>query len=1110
MSISAKVKTIGNKLPVLNWQPIDKIGKSSKEFGGDFEKFIFELIDQELEKNLDAKYYTINQPENISNDKGRDIVVKIKKNVSILGQHFHTDNNVEKIIFFECKYRKEKVKIHIHDIASGIDKAINSLKPDYYILVTNTTLDPKAYYDAKIKLSSGKFTDFFVFDQYKINKHLNINKLPQGVTIEYQAYDYEIISTSNSEKQLKVDVYLFFRNFSDIEQTVKIRLISDETWSKTVDEHSIVLAPYEYTTELLSSKRLKKETFPELKYSVQGIEDNNFILINAKLLEFKFEPPFVGKNNKRILEDTHYFVGSKSKDNFFFITGEAGSGKTRIVDELIKEKSINGYKFFQTTIEKNKTEYDFFKINKKINFDKQDKQSNQTYLKEVQKKIYSLYKHVYIIDDFHNASSEIIDFFESICRDNDLKASFKIIIVGRDDYTFSNNRYISFLSYTKNIGLPNFLYKKLTNFNYEDAHEFVIKTTRGLTNDVKKKIINLGQNIPFGLTQAIQYLLDTDLTYLMTRETIGIPNAEKFSSKIILPNKLTDLIQSRLEMLEKKFKFENQLNNFFIVNAYFTNNIQHDIIKGFFHNIDYEINDFLYTLVQSLFIKKDSHGFYTFYHDNIRCFFLEKLNDKNKCKEISEKALAIELSNPSENHNLILGQLYTWNNKYQEALEKFGFMQKTIENQTNLSASNISSVYFDYIDDYITTLEETEANNKFIKQALKSKLYISLHTKPLGIHINNCDAVLKKLNEKDFLDSEVFYLEVLQKKAHATQNMGYLASALKLMDEVESRFVNMLLNLNSTLDKKKRKEFANILFDLYNRKQDLHIKYNDISQSEYYGSLARKEILILEDEKKDKSEITELQDDLDAKSLFLLDTKKANLILHTALNNKKYNTPHRNRIHTKFSAVVSNIILNLKSKKSSYDDLEKESNELLDQAIQNSYTGSIMRGYLIVATIKWLKFGERQAHKVIELIEKGIDSSIIHGYSTYIWYYYNLLGIVYNKIERQSIKKQMESFLTSYYYLDRQGLLFLGNRDNIYSNTLALDNIIKFLTNISYADANQKISKISFYLDTLNINDYNKIETSSKQYLSNLKSYLFKNKVTLPIDPHTGFNICLT
>ena len=72
-----------------------------------------------------------------------------------------------------------------------------------------------------------------------------------------------------------------------------------------------------------------------------------------------------------------------------------------------------------------------------------------------------------------------------------------------------------------------------------------------IPSEIINQIVNASQCNPFYIIQFIEYLFDIKLVKLLNRNTIGIINIEEFATRINLPQKINELIDKRVEVLNK-------------------------------------------------------------------------------------------------------------------------------------------------------------------------------------------------------------------------------------------------------------------------------------------------------------------------------------------------------------------------------------------------------------------------------------------------------------------------------------------------------------------------------------------------------------------------------
>lgn len=175
----------------------------------------------------------------------------------------------------------------------------------------------------------------------------------------------------------------------------------------------------------------------------------------------------------------------------------------------------------------------------------------------------------------------------------------------------------------------------------------------------------------------------------------------------------------------------------------------------------------------------------------------------------------------------------------------------------------------------------------------------------------------------------------------------------------------------------------------------------------------------------------------------------------------------RIQCHNNLSKIVIALLEDFKN-----NDLKKEllkdTLSLLHEAENNNYANSVIRGYLLAATITYFE----DLNHTLRLSNMGINAGIRWGQANYMWHFYNLKALVSLQKKEPSDYVQ-KLFNTVLHLLQKQNLLYLGTLDFTYENILALSNVLCFWQNATAeSDFYQKISGVS-YSDSIFSCNYN-------------------------------------
>lgn len=1007
---------INNKLNNLLWELGDLLGNG-------FESHIVEVIKKQLLPYYDRGVSLTSTSR--TRDDGKDIVISSKIDLlDIIENNFYIGNLDTMKIYIECK-SSNKGPISFNDITGNIDR-ISKDKINYFVLITNTTIMPYTYYilENKCKRLNIKF---MLVDQYILYKYLKKQKSMIGniniytnITNIYS--EYQILSYENNNKN-KCEIFLLLRNYKCTTEKIDINLISNRNWKIDNDLSFYVLLPNQGTCINLNVSKQFNDGSDDLSFLIKTKSSEHVIDITGVNLSNSFNPAFVGKQHIEIVRELYQLIQS---DSYIirYIIGEAGTGKTRIIDELEKETSGKNISVLRISCTKNETllknKISSFLI--KEGFINEISKINDLY--EILNSIKSSYKKCLIIfDDFHNLTEQL-DTIKKLFF-NTMSKNLKIIFVGRNDYSVENLKYFNFLSLCENkkAQIKGYILRCMDD---NDASDFIRNIIPDIPEIVFLRIKKMSNNNPLFIIQFIEYLLEINLAEVVNRSLICICNIDKFSSLTYIPGKIEDLYKKRFSNLSINSEYDECLE-FMYIFAMLGIQISKDKIICFFENNQEKLD----ILIKRKFIKFNNDSTINIFHESIY-LYLNKLISKKPSlrKKIAKKII----SKPYLMENLSdfdCGQInfYAGNNK--EAEKKFVPIIDFCRNINNYTAININIEYYEYLES-VFKLVENRKDFELLCNILICKIYTALHYFTPIKAIDECEEAERKIKIKQELNSNnKLITNILTLKAHSCVNAGRLKQAQNIYIKLLSQYMVD----NQCLDKKSN-------FDMYDRLSGLYLRYNKSSAAENFNLAA-----------------TCIAQELDSKVLLgLTEITKAKLSLYSDFT-KSYSHLENARDYLIKSGVKRNISHNnitiaaytiMKNKKNSIV-LSKIKNNLidyLDEAIQNFYPSSIIRCYLLLA-ISDFCINDDNFFKSSAWIQKGIDSSIHHGILTYIWMFYNLKFIIATKLDKEPHDIAVIAEII-FKILKQQNLLQSVETNLTYSNILVFTNILRFYSKHSF------------------------------------------------------------
>lgn len=1001
-----------------------------------FENHIFNVLSVDLEKYYDSGAKIYQTPK--ARDNGKDIIIESPVSLlDVFGRNFYIKDASALKIYIECK-SSDNSKISYNSFAGNLSR-IREDNVGYYVLVTNSTIVPFSYYQFK-KEAKAMGIEFILIDQYLLSQYLvhndaMIGKLTSNnnfdsIYIEYQA-DSCIVEANNA-----YEIYFWLRNYSNAPQVISMHISTDRNWSTD-------LTVLEQLVEAKSSYCLKfiavKEHFDGIADLILNIRGNLFdtsIQLKGINISYNFRPDLVGEENRKTITSLENIITNNSDDHIYLLTGEAGVGKTRIIEEALSSLTGRNINFYRVLAEKNK---DILLTLQKLLVKEGYLNCYTTYnsLEDIVSSIDTTYrKCVIIIDDLHNASDKILNSIKNLMTTN-MPVGLTLLLVGRNDYSVGSIEYFSFLQFFEEKYLPNIMpVKALTD---DEAILLIKSIVRGIPDIALEEIHSLSNNLPLYIIQVIEYMLDLKLVYLLNRNTVGIENVDSFSSHLYIPQGMKELYCQRLKCLNTQTDGKEMIK-FLFISSFLGIDFSGNFVNTYFEGKE----DLLKTLLERRYIMpllKD----YTFVHESLFLYLQNELfNNKDKQVEVANWLLDSPCTFDKLD-KLKQGRVLLWVGNKSEARIAFSAVISDIISIKNYSSININSNYYTYLED----IYKVSTTYKQKKKVIACKIYIALHYHTPYEAVIACNWGQKKLkSNKQYQDDSAFAFYLKEQIAHSYINAGQLKKSEIILADLLSQSI---LNMDSCDSK--------AVFDMYDKLSNLYIKYNTFGIAENYINLS-----IILAQRLDDPNLQALSYITMAKLFLYSDKNKSKHYLYEAKKLLSDENSYRIKCHNNVSILIMTL-MELSCKNTLHlKKLITEAENLLDICIKNNFANSVVRIYMLLAVLYYYLEIDTTKNKflsAIKYIDKGIDMSIKFGISTYIWQFYNLKAVIFVH-QNQEILKQKSLFDTIFNILKKQNLTYLGNVDFTYGNVLALTNIMFFYrNNISENFFNQKINMLT-------------------------------------------------
>lgn len=1088
-----------SQIGYVNHSKIIKDWQLGDYLGIPFEKHLYNVLSRHMEKQYAgrARVYATSA----SRDDGKDIIIESEVDIyNLMGHTFYLRGNKQIKIYIECKSSTNN-KISLNQLA-GNSSRVGDDCIQYYVVVTNTTLAPYTFYQFDKALKDLNI-EFVLVDQtllipYLIAQEAFIGNIKKdkfenlhNIYSEYQILRYE------KNFQVYFDIYLVIRNYKAISEKIKLTLGSDHDWTLTPTEVTVLLGKNQFRCIKLIAKRNYYGGMDQFNIIFQLNEAKNIIEIKGVNVEFDFLPPLHGIQHYEVLDKLTDHIINSTTYQVKYLIGDSGCGKTRIIDELYKRilgRNVNMI-LIKCTRNEGKIKRDLKKAltsEKLLLQDIKEQESLPFIIKNINTQFQRC---VLIFDDIHNLNSLLDELKEAALIE--LNKAITIILVGRNDFSAGTSDYFSFLQWCQEKNLIKG--DVIQNLTEKDSKNLIRSIINDVPNFVLNSILSKSHGNPLFIIQFIEYLLETNLAHIINRTTVGILNIDTFTANNCIPEKIKDIYKERCKILKKE-KHGSDILDFLLLSAFIGMTFKKDIALSYFNDSSESMD----ILIKRKFLKYSEDGELCFYHETLYIYLKNTLTSNPlKYYRVWKRLLSFRtfLS------ELDLGIVHFYNNDFEIAAKQFTTIFIDCEKLENYSAVNISPRYYEYLD-IAYKIAKQKGNLKLQKKIILYKIYTALHYYTPMTAVDECINTIELLSDNhELADDSLFFYNINTLKAHAYMNAGQLKNS--------ERYLTECLSLSLIYPDKVQPASK---FDMFDRLAGLYIRYNHFLLADNYNKLSGQLAQEISDPK-----LMALSIITNAKLNLYMNADKATNLLKDAKKLLKDNHLMRNYYHNEISIIIQQLPTYMHDK-NWINESQLYVNECQNISIENGFNSSVIRSYLVLSVLEFLKNGSENNFKNMErLISKGIDASIRYGISTYIWEFYNLKLIIASRLhqDEEYIMKITETIRR---ILQQQNLLYLGTLDFCYANILVLTNIGKymsqetefyqFMNSLTYCNTrfnsgcnfNCNDGKCLYVCDGA-VNKYKQ----EFNHIRNKGLLLMSSKVTYPLmDSITGYYIALT
>jgi AAA ATPase domain len=1005
-------------------------------------------------------------------DGGTDAVVRSTIDFQFFDLPIRLGGRHEVTLFIQIKSSKH-MRLTLKDFSASLVQTKGE-KSDYYVLLTNSTVTPSVLYEVQ-EACRAKGMIFLLVDQFLLGPALSRRRghrirVPEIQQLRTPIVEYQF-SKSESDTRQHVTIDMFLRNFSAAEQEAEIFLQSDIGWKLPEPRLQRRLAPADALSIRLEATRDDPGAGRELDVVVAFEDRRQEIIVPWRHAEETFTPLLAGERNMRLIADLTKFIDQRRGLAVAVITGEAGVGKSRAIEEVRKLREAPGVIFLRGHFDAAKPDAAFTDINRTLHaWDGRDRRL-RVGVEAIDQSIAGLLSFidkvdcrpqlVIIMEDLHYADAEVLDALATRisrpCRQG--SGAVTLILTGRNDHTFINRHFFTFLDKAQMASdLDAIRFAEVERLTDDEAAQVVRSTIADCPDSACARIVQLSMNVPFNIVQVIQYLLDTKLAAVKNRNTVGIVNVYRFSLMSELPDSIETLILKRLESL-KVYPFFDAVREFLLVASQFGYHIPRQVYDVMLDGWDLdEIDDLLSA---RRFLNRPGRDFITWDHENILHVF-GKLSENEDIAPIVGRRLRQNPQLFGHLPELERGKVAAMAGDDVLAQQYWSQMISDVIAIENLSTNSLRKEYYKFLPKLVHLFRRTDRPIVDSVKACLAYAYLGVHHLPLQKGAESCAEARAMLigrtdrrsgkedgHFKDLGGAVVYGVTCLkQLEARAAVNMGQLRRADRLMAEVRC---------DLTRSSEMRAD-ANILAEHYTTLSDLYNLYNHRWLAEQYL-----EFLFEVAETAESGQLLSLAKIHRAELDLLVDRERCVELNREALDFTRARGTGRHLTLNGLAIGLAELPMIANDEVLLLAAADKALSHL-ECCVMKQYSSSVPRAHRLLAAIQFQlgRFNRTAFRAALRHNTLALDSAIRYGAGLDLWRIHNDRAIILARCGEPS-ERVREQFETAVEHLRLCNLTFVGNRDPQSANLIVVANYIKFLAKTSERRVHTFIDELTWY-----------------------------------------------
>jgi len=1099
------------------------------QFGGHaFDDLLFDILTKDL-KRQDPNVCLRQTPR--VEDRGRDIEIVTAVVLRLAGVSIHPPSYAPHTILVEVKTLTSTSRPRLPLSTFGKNYLqVRQLEYSHFVLVTNASISPRSAREMSESFSAaGK--QFVLIDEYLLwallDSHGVTGELPERPPLKPTDLVVETqVERTVQGEAIALDIDLMLRNYSNVPRRVTVENVSDLTWRHSISEVVRTIDPGRFETLRLLAKSKRSEA-ADLQLRILDQDGTEYpVRFEAHDIVFDFKPPLVGERHHFCLNKLANTLGTEMPSSLINVVGGAGRGKTRLIEEALARTEKATRKVIRAVIDPERPELALEVVLRGLAAaldgtssgngvsnaqPRPDSPAANQVLELLATLDHAFYSIVILLEDLHHASDAVCALVRDFLRiDRSDRCPLGLVISGRDDYSFPNVAYFALLDVLAHTAAEasssqesHVTTVRIPDFTSEDSRHLIRAIVRDAPAYAIERLETVGENVPFFIVQAIEYMLETGIAVLLSRESVGIPNPSVFGSRTGFPAAMKSILSGRIAALES-LSAGPRLRHFLEVSCFFGQILPQDLELELLGDVSADGAEAF--LVGRRFLKRADDGSLQWYHENILHLLQELVHDAGRANLLAQEIA----STPALFRHFDgwrAGRILSEAGRHQDAWPYFTSINAIADGMTNFSSVNVDPTCFDYLDPAFESAAACGEPSSRLIRLLLLQTYIAVHHRSGRHGPKTAVQALSRLSRVRADDKELCEAraKISQLRAHGLLDTGEIGPATKLFLELEGA----IKQPDSTLRQ------PDLLFDLYNRLQDVYRMHNHRAVSERYGELADRVARGCGGELQAVSM-------LDSAIVYhYIDPARCIRLHEEALAFARAFGARRHVAHIEVGLIVASLS-EARGDVERLKGLMARATEVLSHALNDSYGALLARIYLTLATIAYLLAGRGVMpwSVVDKYIELSLNAAVTYRAGYEVWMIYNLKAIAALRAGAP-VKEASAYFATALQLLRRSSLLFLGNLDLTFENIIVLSNILRFLS-----DHGTEREKFSLALEIRHYDDVDDgkqwdttgdvawVKARFSQLEQDVRTHRVIGQAAIPesvlFDRETGYAICVT